>query len=46
MTGRDGARRMNIDVRNVQEIQLIVTHAGDGTASTLDRADWAGIRMV
>lgn len=46
MTGRDGARRMNIDVRGVSEIQLVATHAGDGTASALDRANWAGIRAV
>jgi putative phosphoesterase len=46
MTGRDGARRMNVDVRNVSEIQLVVTHVGDGSATNLDRADWAGIRVV
>jgi hypothetical protein len=46
MTGRDGTKRMNIDVCNISEIQLIVTHVGSGAATTLDRADWAGIRVV
>jgi hypothetical protein len=44
MTGRNGAKRLNLDVHGVHELKLVVTDAGNGT--TMDHADWAGIRLV
>jgi len=46
MTGRMGTKRVNVDVRGVSELQLVVTHAGEGAATSLDRGDWAGIRLA
>jgi hypothetical protein len=46
MTGRMGSKRVNVDVRGVQELQLVVTHAGNGAATSMDRGDWAGIRLA
>jgi hypothetical protein len=44
MTGRDGAKPINLDVRGVNNLRLVVTDAGDG--STFDHADWASVRLV
>jgi hypothetical protein len=44
MTGRNGAKRINLDVHSVQQLSLVVLDAGDGAA--MDHADWAGIRLV
>lgn len=46
MTGRTAPKRVNINVRGISELRLVVAHAGAGNATSLDRADWAGIRLV
>lgn len=44
MTGNTATRRIELDVRGVQELGLLVTDAGDNTY--FDHADWAGARLV
>jgi hypothetical protein len=43
VTGRDAAKGVNLDVRNVDELKLVVTNAGDG--KSYDHADWADAKL-
>ena len=44
LTGRDGAKSVNVDVRDVNELKLVVTNAGDG--KSFDHADWADAKLI
>ena len=44
MTGRDGAKSVNVDVSDVNELKLVVTNAGDG--KSYDHADWADAKLI
>lgn len=46
MTGRSAPKRANVNMRGISELRLVVVHAGAGNATSLDRADWAGMRLV
>jgi len=44
LTGSMGAKGLQLNVANVQQLKLVVTNAGDGDNN--DHADWAGARFA
>jgi hypothetical protein len=42
--GKQPARKISVSLEDVEELQLIVTDAGDGI--NCDHADWAGARLI
>jgi hypothetical protein len=44
MTGNDAAKRMQVDVNDVNVLKLVTTSAGDGGNS--DHGDWAAARLT
>jgi len=44
LTGSQGAKGLQLNVANVQQLKLVVTNAGDGDYN--DHADWAGARFA
>ena len=44
LTGRDGAKSVNVDVRDVDQLKLVVTDAGDG--KSYDHANWADAKLI
>lgn len=44
MTGEDSAKKVDVNLEGVNELQLVVTDAGNGNGS--DHADWANAKII
>ncbi len=44
MRGSDGARKLSVSIAGANELKLVVTNGGDGSA--FDHADWAGAQLL